>query len=84
MYVAVVWVSALKMEAVCYSETLVSAYKPAWRYNPEQRKQHKISVWIKKTYLRSEERIQSDQRLYCIIKYEKKLAEIPGVALDSR
>jgi hypothetical protein len=29
--------SALKMEAVCPSETLVSIYKSTWRYNPEDK-----------------------------------------------
>jgi hypothetical protein len=27
--------SALKMEIVCFSETLVSTYKSTWRYNPK-------------------------------------------------
>jgi hypothetical protein len=27
--------SALKKEAVCSSETLISTYKSTWRYNPE-------------------------------------------------
>jgi hypothetical protein len=28
--------SGLKMQTVCYSEALVSAYKSTWRQNPEQ------------------------------------------------
>jgi hypothetical protein len=31
--------SALKMETVCFSETLVSTYKSTWHYNPEDKHQ---------------------------------------------
>jgi hypothetical protein len=32
--------SGLKVETLCFSEMLVSAYKSTWRYNPEdQRRQ---------------------------------------------
>jgi hypothetical protein len=36
--------SALKMEAVCYSETLVSSYKSTRPYNPEDQQRHLTSV----------------------------------------
>jgi hypothetical protein len=32
--------SALKMEAVCSSETLVPTYKSTWHHNPENHNQH--------------------------------------------
>jgi hypothetical protein len=46
-----VWrASALKMEVVCSSETLVSTYKSTRRYNPEDQ-----SRYLRRENLKSEE-----------------------------
>jgi hypothetical protein len=36
--------SSLKMETVCFCETLVSTYKPKWRYNPEEQHRHEVKM----------------------------------------
>jgi hypothetical protein len=37
----------MKMEAVCFSETLVSTYMSTQRYNPEDRQRHPLEVLLK-------------------------------------
>jgi hypothetical protein len=32
--------SALKVEKVCFSETMVSTYESIWRHNPEAQRRH--------------------------------------------
>jgi hypothetical protein len=42
---------ALKMEAVCFSETLVSTYKSTRRYNPEEQHRHLWSLVLSLLFL---------------------------------
>jgi rRNA maturation protein Nop10 len=42
-----VWTEALKIAAVCSSETLISTCNFPWRYNPEDRYRHQNAVYMK-------------------------------------
>jgi hypothetical protein len=57
---------ALKMETVCFSETLVSTYESTRRHNPEQHRPGKLKIFSSQRPARGPYFVESCYKIYIV------------------